>query len=106
MHAYRAPHREREARLPTLVWPRELPIDGVPDDVVAIVEQYGAWVASSDYAKLLISAQPGSIGRPRISPLPNVAQPARGSVKGIHFVQEDSPDEIGTALRNFVARLT
>ena len=107
MDAYRNPYRKREARLPTLVWPRELPIDGVPKDVVAIVEQYGAWVARSDYPKLLISAEPGSIlvGR-GLEFCRTWRNQQEVSVKGIHFVQEDSPHDIGSALRNFIAKMT
>ncbi len=61
MAAYRAPYQDREARLPTLVWPRELPIDGAPADVVAIVEAYGEWLSGSRLPKLFISAEPGAI---------------------------------------------
>ena len=61
MASYRAPFLNREARLPTLVWPRELPIDGVPVDVVRIVERYGHWLAGSeDLPKLFINADPGA----------------------------------------------
>ena len=56
MTAYRAPFLSRESRLPTLVWPRELPIEGEPADVVAAVESYGAWLAASAVPKLLICA--------------------------------------------------
>ena len=104
MEAYRAPFRERTARLPMLVWPRELPIEGEPADVVAIVTQYGQWLAKSDLPKLLISAEPGSIligrGLEFCRCWPNQREVA---VKGIHFVQEDCPDEIGRALRDFVS---
>jgi haloalkane dehalogenase len=61
MDAYRAPFRSREARLPTLVWPRELPIDGEPADVVNIVDTYGAWLSKSQIPKLLITADPGRL---------------------------------------------
>ena len=59
--AYRAPFKTREARLPTLVWPREIPIDGEPADVAKIVEQYGQWLSVSRIPKLLISAEPGAL---------------------------------------------
>src|SRR3984893_14077590 len=67
MEAYRSPSPERESPLPTLVWPRELPIEGEPADVVAIVEDYGQWMATSSVPKLFINAEPGSllIGRSR-----------------------------------------
>jgi haloalkane dehalogenase len=107
MEAYSSPYEAREVRLPTLQWPRELPIDGVPKDVVGIVEQYGAWFAECDHPKLFISAEPGAIlvGRAR-----EFCRTWRNqqevTVKGIHFIQEDSPDEIGVALRDFVGGIT
>src|SRR5207248_9666294 len=61
MEAYRAPYRDRERRLPTLVWPRELPIEGEPADVVAIVEDNAKWLAaSSSLPKLFINGDPGT----------------------------------------------
>jgi haloalkane dehalogenase len=106
MAAYRAPFRDREARLPTLLWPRELPIDGAPADVVAIVESYGAWLAGSDLPKLFINADPGAqiVGRSRdfCRSWPNQQEI---TVPGIHFIQEDSPDRIGAAIREFVVSL-
>lgn len=106
MDAYREPFLEREARVPTLVWPRELPIERQPADVVAIVERYGAWLARSPIPKLFINADPGALltGRARDFCLgwPNQRQV---TVKGIHYVQEDSPAAIGTALRTFLQEL-
>jgi haloalkane dehalogenase len=103
MNAYREPFKEREARLPTLVWPRELPIDGEPTDVAAIVQRYGEWLTKSTLPKLLIAAEPGAllVGRARefCRTFPNQREV---TVKGIHYVQEDSPTEIGLALRDFV----
>jgi haloalkane dehalogenase len=103
LEAYRAPFKSREDRLPTLVWPRELPIEGAPADVVKIVEAYGAWLSRSNLPKLFIAAEPGAmlVGRARefCQTWPN----QRGViVKGIHYIQEDSPAEIGAALRDFV----
>lgn len=106
MAAYRAPFAGREARRPTLVWPRELPIEGEPADVTAAVEAYGAWLARSPLPKLFINAEPGALltGRARdfCRTWPNQREV---TVKGIHYVQEDSPDEIGAALREFVLGL-
>jgi haloalkane dehalogenase len=103
MDAYRAPFQERDARLPTLVFPRELPIDGEPADVAAIVERYGAWAVQSAVPKLFISAEPGALltGRARdfCRTWPNQREVG---VRGIHYIQEDSPAEIGEALRRFV----
>lgn len=106
MEAYRAPYRTREARLPLLVWPRELPIEGDPADVVAIVDEYGRWLSQSTLPKLFIAADPGAllVGRPRefCRTWPNQREVG---VKGIHFIQEDSPAEIGSALEAFVRGL-
>jgi len=103
MDAYRTPFKDREARSPTLVWPRELPIDGEPADVVAIVQNYGHWLAESTLPKLFIAGEPGALltGRARefCRTWPNQREV---TVKGIHYVQEDSPAEIGLALQDFV----
>jgi len=107
MEAYRSPWRTAgEPRRPMLQWPREIPIDGEPADVVRIVEQYSGWLAMSPVPKLFINAEPGSIlvGAPRefCRAWPNQHEV---TVKGLHFVQEDSPDEIGQAIADFVRRL-
>jgi haloalkane dehalogenase len=104
MEAYRAPYRDRDRRLPTLVWPRELPIEGAPEDVVAIVEENAKWLAaSSGVPKLFINGEPGASisGRVRefCRTLPNQREV---TVKGLHHLQDDSPREIGEALREFV----
>jgi haloalkane dehalogenase len=106
MAAYRAPFREREDRLPTLVWPRQIPIDGDPADVTAIVESYAKAMSQSRIPKLLIAGDPGAIVRGRTLEFcrtwPNQREV---TVKGMHFLQEDSPQEIGTALREFLQTL-
>lgn len=106
MKAYRAPFKTREARLPTLVWPREIPIDGEPADVAEIVEQYGQWLSVSRLPKLLISAEPGALLTGRALAFcrtwPNQQEV---SVKGIHYIQEDAPTDIGLALQAFVCDL-
>jgi len=95
-----------ESRRPMLTWPREIPIEGTPEDVVQIVSDYGAWLASSDVPKLFINADPGSIlvGRQRevCRSWPNQEE---ATVRGSHFIQEDSPDEIGQAVAAFVRKL-
>ena len=105
MDAYRLPFIQPQARWPMLIWPRQLPISGEPADVVKIVEDYGQWLLRSPLPKLFINAEPGSllIGRARefCRSFPNQEEV---TVQGIHFVQEDSPDEIGTALARFVRR--
>jgi haloalkane dehalogenase len=104
MEAYRAPYRDRDRRLPTLIWPRELPIEGEPKDVVAIVEENANWLkASINLPKLFINGDPGTSisGRLRdfCRSLPNQREV---TVRGLHHLQDDSPDEIGEALRAFV----
>lgn len=108
MDVYRAPFREEgERRRPTLTWPREIPFDGEPADVHAIVENYSKWLAQSDdRPKLFINADPGIIltGKQRdfCRTWPNQKEV---TVKGLHFVQEDSPHEIGEAVAGFVKRV-
>jgi haloalkane dehalogenase len=107
MTEYRRPFvNAGEDRRPTLTWPRQIPIEGEPADVVRVVEDYAAWLATSDVPKLFINADPGSIlvGRQR-----EVCRAWRNqqeiTVKGLHFLQEDSPDEIGHAIADFVRRV-
>lgn len=107
MTEYRRPFNSPgEGRRPTLTWPRQIPIEGQPEDVVATVERYGAWLAGSDVAKLFINAEPGSIltgaQREFCRSWPNQTEV---TVKGTHFIQEDSPDEIGKAVADFVKGL-
>jgi haloalkane dehalogenase len=104
MAVYRTPYQDRASRLPTLVWPREIPIDGEPPDVVAMVEEYGKWLSQSSIPKLFFIGEPGRIlvpgrGREFARSLPNQKVV---TVKGVHYLQEDSPVEIGTALAAFV----
>jgi haloalkane dehalogenase len=95
MDSYRAPFLEREARLPNLVWPRQIPVEGEPADVVAIVEEYGRAMTRSSLPKLLIAGDPGLVIKGRILEFcrtwPNRTEIR---VKGAHFLQEDSPQEI------------
>jgi haloalkane dehalogenase len=106
MNAYRAPFDKRDARLPMLIWPRELPIEGEPADVVSLVTQYGEWLAKSNLPKLFIAAEPGSILVGRAADfcrrLPNQREV---KVSGIHFVQEDAPVKIGESLQAFIRAL-
>ena len=107
MAEYRRPFAQAgEMRRPTLSWPRQLPIEGEPKDVVQVVKDYGAWLAGSDTPKLFINAEPGSIlvgpQRDFCRTWPNQREI---TVQGVHFIQEDSPDEIGTAVADFVREL-
>ena len=106
MNVYRRPYLEPgESRRPTLTWPRELPINGEPEDVVSIVDDYSKWLAQSDVPKLFVNAEPGAIltgsQREFCRTWPNQEEV---TVRGVHFVQEDSPHEIGEAVGTFVRR--
>ncbi|KAA3640970.1 MAG: haloalkane dehalogenase, partial [Armatimonadetes bacterium] len=103
MDVYRAPYLAGgESRRPTLTWPRQIPIDGEPADVVEIVQAYGGWLSTCDIPKLFINADPGMIltgpQREFCRTWPNQAEV---TVRGLHFVQEDSPHEIGEAIRTW-----
>jgi len=108
MEVYRRPYLEAgESRRPTLTWPREIPIVGEPADVVQIVSEYAEWLASSQVAKLFINADPGAIltgpQREFCRSWPNQQEV---TVKGVHFIQEDSPAEIGRAIAGWYAGRT
>ncbi len=105
MAVYRRPFAEAgEDRRPTLTWPRQIPISGEPADVVAIVQDYSDWMAENEMPKLFVNAEPGAILTG------DVRDFCRGwknqtevTVKGSHFIQEDSPDEIGGAIADWVS---
>jgi len=105
MDRYRARFTEPgESRRPTLTWPRQIPIGGEPRDVHEIVESYSKWLQASDSVpKLFINAAPGIVligpQRDLARQLPNQEEI---TVKGLHFIQEDSPAEIGEAVARFV----
>jgi len=106
MNEYRKPFQTRKSRLPTLVFPRELPIEGEPADVTAIVNEYADWLSKSSLPKLLISAQPGALlTGGSLEFCRNWPNQKEVTVKGIHYIQEDSPSEIGIALKEFVLAL-
>ena len=100
MAVYRRPYLEPgESRRPTLTWPRQIPIDGEPADVVEIVQSYAKWLVTADVPKLLIVAQPGAILRGGALEFARTWKNQREvTVTGVHFIQEDSPDEIGHAV--------
>jgi haloalkane dehalogenase len=108
MAAYRRPFANPgEGRRPTLTWPRQIPIDGEPPEVVADVVAYGKWLGTDDAPpKLFVNAEPGSIlvGPPRefCRSWPNQTEV---TVPGLHFLQEDSADAIGQAVAEFVRTL-
>lgn len=107
MDHYREPFRNPgEDRRAMLSWPRSIPIDGEPADVVAVVNEYAKWLFECDVPKLFINAEPGAIVRGRfrdfVRTWPNQTEI---TVSGVHFLQEDSPREIGTAIAEFVRGL-
>jgi haloalkane dehalogenase len=108
MAEYRRPFAEPgEGRRPTLTWPRQIPVEGEPADVVAVVEAYGQWLAGDESPpKLFVNAEPGAIltGRARdfCRSWPNQTEV---TVAGAHFVQEDSAAEIGAAVAEWIAGL-
>ena len=107
MAVYRRPYREPgESRRPTLTWPREIPIDGEPADVVATVARYARWLSESSIPKLFINADPGVIltgaQREFCRAWPNQDEI---TVEGSHFIQEDSPAVIGQAIAAFLSRI-
>ena len=97
---------EGEDRRPTLTWPRQIPLDGEPNAVVEEVRKNAEFLKDSEIPKLFINANPGSIlvGEQR-----EFARTWKNqteiTVSGNHFIQEDSSEEIGTALRDFVKAL-
>jgi haloalkane dehalogenase len=106
MNEYRRPFQEAgEARRPMLSWPRQLPIEGEPAEVVQIVRANGAWLATSPVPKLFIRADPGTISTDEIQLARSWPNTTEVVVKGLHFVQEDSPDQIGKALASWYASL-
>ena len=107
MAEYRRPFLEPgEGRRPTLTWPREIPIEGEPEDVTEIVGNYAVWLRQSPIPKLFVNADPGAIlvGEQRefCRTWPNQTEV---TVPGTHFVQEDAPDEIGQAIADWLRAL-
>jgi len=107
MEVYRRPFLEAgESRRPMLTWPRQIPLAGEPADVVEIVQAYAEWLsADTSVPKLFVNADPGALtagdAREFCRTWPNQTEI---TVKGTHFIQEDSPDEIGAALRTWLTR--
>ena len=100
MEVYRRPFQNAgEDRRPTLTWPRQIPIEGEPAEVVELVQSYADWLSQSDVPKLFINADPGAIligpQREFCRTWPNQQEV---TVAGNHFLQEDSPDEIARTI--------
>ena len=107
MERYRQPYLEPgESRRPTLTWPREIPISGEPADVVEIASAYAEYLAATETPKLFVNAEPGAILRgPQREFCRSWKNQTEVTVPGNHFVQEDSPHEIGQAIREWYAGL-
>jgi len=107
MNEYRRPFLSSgEDRRPTLSWPREIPIEGEPGNVCQIVNEYAEWMKTNNIPKLFINAEPGAITTGRIREFcRSWKNQTEVTVKGIHFIQEDSPDEIGKALSKWYKEL-
>ena len=105
MAEYRRPFTAPgEDRRPTLTWPRQIPIEGEPAEVNETVAAYAQWLAASDFPKLFFKVEPGAILTndkllAAVRAWPNLTEL---TVKGIHFVQEDSPHEIGAAIADWI----
>ena len=107
MAAYRKPFLEPgESRRPTLTWPRQIPLDGEPAEVAEVVNAYAGWLSTAPLPKLFVNAEPGAIltgaQREFCRSWPNQTEV---TVRGSHFIQEDSPDEIGAALSSWLSSL-
>jgi haloalkane dehalogenase len=108
MEEYRRPFATPgEGRRPTLTWPREIPIESNPADVTAIVAAYGEWLATCDVPKLFLKAEPGALlaGGANLETARSWPAQTEVTVAGVHFVQEDSPDEIGEAIASWIGTL-
>jgi haloalkane dehalogenase len=104
MDAYKAPFLNAgEDRRPTLTWPRQIPIEGEPEDVCAIVRNYGQHLSKSNIPKLFIEANPGMILKGNLAKYAKTwPNQTHASVKGLHFIQEDSPVEIADAISAWI----
>ena len=107
MAVYRRPFLvPGEDRRPTLSWPRQIPLDGEPADVTRIAADYTQWLATCDVPKLFVNAEPGAI---LVGTLREYCRSwprqQEVTVKGSHFIQEDSPREITQALYDWIGGL-
>jgi haloalkane dehalogenase len=108
MAEYRRPFAEPgEGRRPMLTWVRQIPIEGEPADVDAIVAAYADWLATSNVPKLFVKAEPGALlaGGANLDFARGLPAQAEVTVAGVHYLQEDSPDEIGQAIAGWMGTL-
>ena len=99
MNEYRRPFNDKKSRRPTLDWPRQIPLENDPPEICKIVDSYSQWMAENNIPKLFINAEPGAIliGKQREF-CRTWKNQKEVTVKGSHFIQEDSPNEIGNAI--------
>lgn len=106
MDQYRRPFIEAgEARRPTLTWPRQAPFDGEPADMAEIIRAYGEWLAQSTVPKFYIQGDPGSMPQSERAFCHTWPAQREITVRGLHFLQEDAPDEIGNSLASWLKTL-
>jgi haloalkane dehalogenase len=106
MEVYLRPYLEPgESRRPTLTWPREIPLDDEPADVTEIVRSYADWLTGNDLPKLFVNVEPGFLSPPQREFCRTWPNQEEITVQGLHFAQEDSPDQIGRAIAGWLARL-
>jgi haloalkane dehalogenase len=108
MAHYRAPYSTPESRLPTLQWPREVPIGGEPQETVDAITANGQWLTTSEIPKLLFYGTPGAIiPEPAVQWLiTNVSNMETRFVgPGTHFIQEDHPEIIGRGIADWLRRI-
>ena len=108
MAEYRRPFAEPgEGRRPTLTWPRQIPIDGEPSDVAKIATASSDWLSTSRVPKLFLRAEPGAIlaNESDLAFIRRLRALTEVRIAGRHYVQEDSPDEIGTAIADWMLNI-
>ena len=96
------------SRRPLLQWPREVPVAGKPAHSVEVVRRYSQWFLESDIPKLMIHAEPGALIPPEAAEylkanLKNLNTVNIGA--GVHFLQEDNPEAISSALADWLGTL-
>jgi haloalkane dehalogenase len=108
MAEYRRPFAEPgEGRRPTLTWVRQIPIEGEPPDVNSIVAAYADWLATSRVRKLFVKAEPGLLiaGGENLDFARKLPAQTEVTIAGVHYVQEDSPNEIGRAIAGWMGAI-
>lgn len=105
---YNAPYPTDESRKPIVVWPKEVPFDGDPKRNYVIIRAYAEWLVKTTIPKLMLYAKPGMIIKKNhvdriIRDYKSLEAVFVG--KGTHYLQEDSPHEIGAAIKEWAQKL-